>query len=93
VRGVGDEFWTAFVRRIGRPRQAVTDGVGTGQIQRQQCERPNRTGSDLRRCTGSARRPLCTDPAEAAKFLTAMTMLRGFTAGIPLFASPQAFVG
>ena len=36
--------------------------------------------------------PVCTDPAEAAKFLGAFSMVRAFTKGAPLFGSPDVFI-
>ena len=35
---------------------------------------------------------LCNDPAEIQKFLTIVTLAKGFTMGAPPFSSPKAFV-
>jgi hypothetical protein len=35
---------------------------------------------------------LCTDVEEAAKFFMLVTMVRGMTAGAPLFSSPKGFI-
>jgi general secretion pathway protein K len=43
-------------------------------------------------CSSAPTARVCTDPAEAQKFLMMVTMLRGAMAGVPLFSSPKAFL-
>jgi general secretion pathway protein K len=93
VRGIGDEFWSTFVdpdpehpgkRLMTVWGQANAININTAAPQ-----------TLIMLVCGNAAEPLprlCTDPAEMQKFLTLLTLARGFTMGAPAFGSPEAFV-
>lgn len=91
VRGVGDDFWSTFIDPDpDNPDKRVVTVWGQGQINVNTAN-----GQTILAVVCGAAvpgSPLCTDPAEAAKFLGAMTMVKGFTAGAPLFGTPKAFL-
>ncbi len=91
VRGVGDDFWATFVDPDPeRPEKRVVTVWGQGQINVNTAN-----GQTILAVVCGAAvpgTPLCTDPTEAAKFLTAMSMVKGFTMGAPLFGTPKAFL-
>lgn len=91
VRGVGDDFWAAFVEPDpDDPRTRTLTVWGQGAIN---VNTANAQTIYAVVC-GSAveATPLCADPVEAAKFLSALGIVRTFTAGAPLFSSPRGFV-
>jgi general secretion pathway protein K len=91
VRGVGDDFWTTFVDPDPkRPDKRVMTVWGQGKINVNTAN----PQTVLAVICGAAvpGTPLCSDPAEAAKFLAAFDLVKSFTAGAPLFGSPKAFV-
>lgn len=91
VRGVGDDFWTAFVDPDpSRPDKRVMTVWGQGKVNVNTAN----PQTVLAVICGAAvpGTPLCSDPAEAAKFLTAFDLVKSFTAGAPLFGSPKAFI-
>lgn len=91
VRGVGDDFWHTFVDPDpSRPDKRVMTVWGQGKINVNTAN----PQTVLAVICGAAvpGTPLCSDPAEAAKFLTAFDLVKSFTAGAPLFGSPKAFI-
>lgn len=93
VRGVGDDFWNTFVDPDPEnPSKRVMTVWGQGKINVNSANGQTVLGLICGYAVNPQATPLCTDPAETAKFLTAVSMVRSFTAGIPLFASPKAFV-
>lgn len=91
VRGVGDDFWSTFVEPDPHdPRKRPVTVWGQGKIN------VNTANSQtiLALVCGYAQpgTAVCEDPAEAQKFLSAFTLVRGFTMGAPLFSSPKGFV-
>jgi general secretion pathway protein K len=93
VRGVGDDFWSTFVEPDpAAPDKRVVTVWGQGKINVNSANGQTLLALICSGVPDRAAAPLCSDPAQAATFLTAITMMRGFTAGIPVFASPKAFV-
>ncbi len=91
VRGIGDDFWATFVDpEPDNPSKRVLTVWGQGTINVNTAN----PQTVLALVCGYAvpGTPLCTDPLEAAKFLSVMSLVRGFTAGAPLFGSPRAFI-
>jgi general secretion pathway protein K len=93
VRGIGDDFWTSFVDPDpDDPTKRVMTVWGQGK--------PNVNSANAQTIwalicgyvVNPQSTPLCSDPVEAAKFISVVTMVRGFTAGLPIFGSPKAFV-
>lgn len=91
VRGVGEDFWSTFVDPDpSRPDKRVMTVWGQGKVNVNTAN----PQTVLAVICGAAvpGTPLCSDPAEAAKFLTAFDLVKSFTAGAPLFGSPKAFI-
>ncbi|MBW2526429.1 MAG: general secretion pathway protein GspK [Deltaproteobacteria bacterium] len=89
VRGMGDDFWATFVEPDpDKPKKRVLTVWGQGKIN---VNTANPLTLLALICAGAPDAPLCLDPLQAQTFVTMVTMLRGFTAGAPLFASPKDF--
>lgn len=91
VRGVGEDFWATFVDPDpSRPDKRVMTVWGQGKVNVNTAN----PQTVLAVICGAAvpGTPLCSDPAEAMKFLTAFDLVKSFTAGAPLFGSPKAFI-
>jgi len=91
VRGVGEDFWATFVDPDPqKPEKRVMTVWGQGKVNVNTAN----PQTVLAVICGAAvpGTPLCSDPAEAAKFLTAFDLVKSFTAGAPLFGSPKAFI-
>ena len=89
VRGVGDDYWATFVDPSpNNPAKRVMTVWGQGAVN---VNTANAQTLLALVCSGSRTAKMCTDPEQAAKFLTLVSMLQGFTMGAPLFNSPQDF--
>jgi general secretion pathway protein K len=91
VRGIGDDFWSTFVDPDpSHPDKRVLTVWGQGKVNVNTAN----PQTVLAVVCGSAvpGTPLCTDPTEAAKFLSVFDMVKAFTQGAPLFGSPKAFL-
>jgi general secretion pathway protein K len=90
VRGVGDDFWATFVDpEPDKPKKRVMTVWGQGAVN---VNTANAQTLWAVVCAGTRTAKLCTDPLEAEKFLSGLTLVRTFTAGIPLFSSGGEFV-
>jgi len=91
VRGVGDDFWATFVDPDpDDPTKRQVTVWGQGQIN---VNTANSGALWALICSNAVPlTPMCADPAEAAKFLSLMNLLRGFTQGAPLFGSAKGFI-
>src|SRR6478752_367168 len=90
VRGISDDFWSTFVEPDpDRPDKRVITVWGQGTININTAN-PQTLLAFI--CSSAPQARMCIDPLEAQKFLTTLTMVRGFTAGIPLFSSPTKFI-
>jgi general secretion pathway protein K len=93
VRGVGDEFWATFVDPDPEhPSKRLMTVWGQSNAININTAAPQTL---IMLVCSNAADPLprlCTDPAEMQKFLTILTLARGFTMGAPAFGSPGAFV-
>ncbi|HEY4159013.1 MAG TPA: type II secretion system protein GspK [Polyangiaceae bacterium] len=90
VRGISDDFWSTFIDPDpDKPDKRNVTVWGQGQINVNTA--PPMVLLTLV-CEASKNTALvCTDPNEAQKFLMALTMLRGFLPGLPMFGSPKDF--
>lgn len=89
VRGIGDDFWATFVEpNPNDPRKRVLTVWGQGKIN---VNTANPLTLLALICAGAPDAPLCLDPVQTQTFVTMVTLLRGVTAGAPLFASPKDF--
>jgi len=93
VRGIGDEFWATFVDPDPEhPEKRLMTVWGQSNAININTAAPQTL---IMLVCSNAADPLprlCTDPAEMQKFLTILTLARGFTMGAPAFGSPGAFV-
>jgi general secretion pathway protein K len=91
VRGVGDDFWATFVDPDpSDPKKRVMTVWGQGTINVNSAN--PQTILAIICAYAVPGTPLCTDLVEAAKFLSAMNLVKSFTAGAPLFGTPRAFL-
>jgi general secretion pathway protein K len=90
VRGVGDDFWATFVDpEPTKPKKRVMTVWGQGAVNVNTANAQTLLGLVL---SGSKNSKMWTDVTEMQKFLMGLTLLRTFTAGIPLFGSGQDFI-
>lgn len=90
VRGVGDDFFATFIDpEPENPQKRVMTVWGQGAVN---VNTANAQTLLSIICANSRTAKICLDPFEAQGFLTAVTLIRGFTAGAPLFKSPKDFI-
>lgn len=92
VRGVSDDFWDTFVDPDpDDPDKRNVTIWGQGGIN---VNTANAQTIAVMVCAYADRMQpsMCTDPAQLAGFLSAMTMFKSITQGAPLFPKPQDFV-
>lgn len=92
VRGIGDDFWATFVEpEADQPEKRTLTVWGSGGGVNVNTASPQTLWVLICRWA-EGDPPLCHDPTEIQKFLTLVTLARGFTAGAPVFSSPKAFI-
>jgi general secretion pathway protein K len=90
LRGFNDDFWATFIEPDPeRPDKRTVTVWGQGTINVNTAN-PQTLLAFV--CSAAPAARVCTDAAEAQKFLMMVTMLRGAMAGVPLFSSPKMFV-
>jgi general secretion pathway protein K len=90
VRGISDDFWSTFIEpEPDKPEKRVVTVWGQGKIN---VNTANSQAIFALICASAPAARMCNDLVEAQKFLMAVTMLRGFMPGIPMFGSPDAFI-
>ncbi len=90
LRGFSDDFWATFVEPDpDRPDKRTVTVWGQGTINVNTAN-PQTLLAFV--CAAAPAARVCSDPAETQKLLILLTMLRGSTAGIPIFTSPKMFV-
>jgi len=91
VRGVSDDFWANFIDPDPKnPKRRNVTVWGSGKIN---VNTANPMTLLAFICGAAAPTPkICLDPLEAAKFLSLMNLIGTFTAGAPIFGSPQFFL-
>jgi general secretion pathway protein K len=93
VRGISDDFFATFVDpEPGNPRKRVMTVWGQGAVNVNSANAQTLLSIVCGFAVQTPPQQLCIDPLVQAKFLTAVNLLRGFTAGAPLFSSPRGFV-
>ena len=91
VRGMSEDFWATFVDPDpDDPERRVLTVWGQGSVNVNTAN-PQVILTLVCQNNGAPDAKVCTDPAESAKFLMALSMVKGFTAGAPIFASPKVF--
>jgi general secretion pathway protein K len=90
VRGVGDDFWSTFVDPDPTdPHKRILTVWGQDKIN---INTANPITMLTIACTAEPTSPLCTDPLQYTGFLQAMSLIRSFTQGAPLFQKPDDFI-
>jgi general secretion pathway protein K len=91
VRGISDDFWATFIDPDPEnPHKRNATVWGQGAINVNTANAQTILSVVVSAATPEAK--IRTDPAEQATFLSALTLVRGFTAGAPLFGTPNAFL-
>jgi general secretion pathway protein K len=91
VRGMSEDFWATFVDPDpDDPDRRVITVWGQGAVNINTAN-PQVILTLICQNNGAPDARVCTDPVESAKLLMALSMVRGFTAGAPIFGSPQTF--
>lgn len=90
VRGISDDFWSTFIDPDpGNPKKRVVTVWGQGAVN---VNTANAQTLLAVVCAAGPQSTVCTDPAKAQSFLMVVGLIRGMTAGAPLFGSPKEFI-
>ena len=90
VRGVSEDFWSTFVDPdTTNPKKRVITVWGQGMVNVNTANAQTLLGVV---CAGAPTAEICTNPEQAALFLTGVTMARGITMGAPMFGNTRDFV-
>ncbi len=91
VRGVSDDFWSTFIDPDpDNPDKRIVTVWGQGAVNVNTANPQTLLALVCQASNNMAR--MCTDANEAQKFIMALTMLRGFLPGLPMFKNAQEFV-
>jgi len=91
VRGISDDFWATFVDPDpDNPDKRIVTVWGQGAVNVNTANAQTLLAVVCQASNNLAR--MCMDATEAQKFIMAMTMLRGFMPGLPMFKNAQEFV-
>jgi general secretion pathway protein K len=91
ARGISDDFWNTFVEPDpADPHSRVVTVWGGGKVNVNTANPQATLGIVCAYAVEGTK--LCEDPVEQAKFLGVLGMVKSFTAGIPVFSSPKAFI-
>lgn len=94
VRGVSDSFWSTFIDPDpSDPHKRVLTVWGQGKLN---VNNANAQTIYALLCSpnilDTPGNDVCTDPVQAEAFLGALTLVKGFTTGIPMFGTWKDFV-
>jgi len=90
VRGITDEFWSAFVDPDPtEPKKRIMTVWGQGTVN---VNSANALTLYALVCSGAPTAPLCIDPMQMQSFIMGVTMARGITMGAPLWGSANDFI-
>ncbi|HKO51548.1 MAG TPA: type II secretion system protein GspK [Polyangiaceae bacterium] len=91
VRGIGDDFWSTFIDPDpDKPEKRIVTIWGQGAVNVNTANPQTLLAVVCQASNNLAR--MCLDAVEAQKFIMAMTMLRSFMPGLPVFKNAQEFV-
>jgi len=91
VRGVSDDFWSTFIDPDpDKPDKRIVTIWGQGAVNVNTANPQTLLAVVCQASNNLAR--MCMDANEAQKFIMAMTMLRSFMPGLPVFKNAQEFV-
>ncbi len=90
VRGIDDEFWNTFIDPDpSDPSKRTVTIWSQGKVN---VNTANAQTLLAVICAYGPASPACTDPTQAASFLSAVSMAKTVIHGIPVFGSPNVFV-
>jgi len=91
VRGMSDRFWSTFVDPDPRdPQKRVITVWGESKLNINSANAQTLYGMACAYAVEGT--PMCTDPEQAQKFLTFVTLAKGFTMGAPVFNKGSQFL-
>jgi len=91
VRGISDDFWSTFIDPDpDKPDKRIVTIWGQGAVNVNTANPQTLLAVVCQASNNLAR--MCLDANEAQKFIMAMTMLRSFMPGLPVFKNAQEFV-
>jgi general secretion pathway protein K len=91
VRGISDDFWSTFIDPDpDNPDKRIVTVWGQGAVNVNTANPQTLLALVCQASNNMAR--MCTDANEAQKFIMALTMLRGFLPGLPMFKNADEFV-
>ncbi|MEI9949520.1 MAG: type II secretion system protein GspK [Pseudomonadota bacterium] len=91
VRGISDDFWSTFIDPDpDNPDKRIVTVWGQGAVNVNTANPQTLLAIVCQASNNLAK--MCVDANEAQKFIMAMTMLRSFMPGLPVFKNAQEFV-
>ena len=91
VRGVSDDFWSTFIDPDpDNPDKRIVTVWGQGAVNVNTANPQTLLALVCQASNNLAK--MCIDADQAQKFIMALTMLKGFMPGLPMFKNPQEFV-
>lgn len=92
VRGIDETFWSTFVDPDPEdPRRRNLTVWGSGKVNINTANPQTMLTLLCSNAVDPAAEPLCSDPMQMMQFVTLMSLLKTFGAGVPFFTSPKAF--
>ncbi|MEP7051410.1 MAG: type II secretion system protein GspK [Pseudomonadota bacterium] len=91
VRGISDDFWSTFIDPDpDNPDKRIVTVWGQGAVNVNTANPQTLLALVCQASNNMAR--MCSDANEAQKFIMALTMVRSFLPGLPVFKNAQEFV-
>jgi len=91
VRGISDDFWSTFIDPDpDNPDKRIVTVWGQGAVNVNTANPQTLLAIVCQASNNMAR--MCSDANEAQKFIMALTMVRSFLPGLPVFKNAQEFV-
>lgn len=93
VQGIGEDFWATFVDPDPRDpkKRLLTVWAQEGKVNINSAA-PRVLLSFICGPNGAPDEPLCIETEQTINFLSALGMIRAFTAGAPIFSRPKEFI-
>ena len=93
VRGISDDFWATFVDpEPNNPKKRTLTVWGSGKVNINTANALTLLGVLCDPNVAQANQPMCEDPAQKMKLVTAINISRQVLAGFPIFSGPTAFL-
>lgn len=92
VQGVDETFWNTFIDPDpDDPRKRNVTVWGSGKVNINTANPFTIWALICSNAVDPAAEPFCADPAQRLAFFTAMSLVEGLSAGVPLFTTPKSF--